>query len=183
MKKKSPTDQDRELFHQYAAGTRVLPSNKIIPEKPRIKAIARKPVKAVTEHHPTSWDHFSDEYEPRGQPSGDTLVFVRPGLQHSVVRKLKRGEFRISAKLDLHGMTVAAARRRLSLFLRECYENNFRCVHIVHGKGQGSGAEGPVLKHKLAIWLPQCQEVMAFCSAIRSHGGTGAIYLLLRSKR
>ena len=181
MKKKSPTDKDRELFRQYAAGTRVLPSNKIFPEKPRIKPIARK---SVIDDHPTSWDRFSDEYEPRERAaSSDKLLFVRPGLQHSVVRKLKRGEFLINAELDLHGMTVVAARRRLSLFLRECYDNQFRCVHIVHGKGQGSGVEGPVLKHKLGIWLPQCPEVMAFCSAIRSHGGTGAIYLLLRRKR
>ncbi len=181
MKKKSPTNADSELFRQYTQGTRVLPSDKITPDKPRIKPIARKTVK---EQPQSSLDSFSDDYEPMERCAvEDKLFFMRPGLQHSVVRKLKRGEFRLNAELDLHGMTVAAARRRLALFLRECHDRNFRCVHIVHGKGQGSGTRGPVLKQKLSIWLPQCQEVLAFCSAIQSHGGTGAIYLLLRIKR
>lgn len=38
----------------------------------------------------------------------------------------------------------------------------------------------PVLKQKVNLWLRQRQDVLAFCSALRRDGGTGALYVLLR---
>ncbi|MHB8428784.1 MAG: Smr/MutS family protein, partial [Acidiferrobacterales bacterium] len=36
------------------------------------------------------------------------------------------------------------------------------------------------LKGKVNSWLRQKDEVLAFCSAPRQDGGTGAVYVLLR---
>ncbi|RMD71241.1 MAG: DNA mismatch repair protein MutS, partial [Gammaproteobacteria bacterium] len=55
----------------------------------------------------------------------------------------------------------------------------YRCVRIVHGKGRRS-ARQPVLKQKVNGWLRARDEVLAFCSARPHHGGTGALYVLLR---
>jgi DNA-nicking Smr family endonuclease len=38
-----------------------------------------------------------------------------------------------------------------------------------------------VLKQKLNLWLRQREEVLAFTSAPRHDGGTGAAYILLRN--
>jgi len=38
-----------------------------------------------------------------------------------------------------------------------------------------------VLKRKVNYWLRLHEEVLAFCSATRRDGGTGAVYLLLRN--
>ena len=65
-------------------------------------------------------------------------------------------------------------------FLDECIVRGLRCVRIVHGKGLGSGDRGPILKNKVCKWLKRHPAILAFCSAQRRHGGTGAVYALLR---
>ncbi|MET0035007.1 MAG: Smr/MutS family protein [Candidatus Thiodiazotropha lotti] len=46
--------------------------------------------------------------------------------------------------------------------------------------GRQAGRQ-PILKHKLNIWLRQRDDVLAFTSAPRRDGGTGAAYVLLRN--
>jgi DNA-nicking Smr family endonuclease len=57
-------------------------------------------------------------------------------------------------------------------------------VLIVHGRGLGSKDNVPVLKEKLTAWLTRGaigRHVLAFTSARPWDGGTGAVYVLLRS--
>jgi DNA-nicking Smr family endonuclease len=53
---------------------------------------------------------------------------------------------------------------------------------IVHGKGQSKnqGKQTAVLKGYVNHWLRELEAVQAFHSARPAHGGTGAIYVLLR---
>jgi DNA-nicking Smr family endonuclease len=83
--------------------------------------------------------------------------------------------------LDLHGKTSAEAREFLGEFLLQCQHENVRHVLIIHGKGKDSAI--PVLKNKLNNWLRQTEQVIAFCTATPRHGGSGALYLLLRRQR
>jgi DNA-nicking Smr family endonuclease len=53
-------------------------------------------------------------------------------------------------------------------------------VRIIHGKGLSSAGKLPVLKGKVDAWLRQMDAVLAFCSARRNDGGTGALYVLLK---
>ena len=99
------------------------------------------------------------------------------------MRKLRRGQYAIEAQLDLHGNTVPEARERVSTFLRDMQTQGKRCVRIIHGKGKSSEGKLPVLKGKVNAWLQQWDQVLAFCSARPNDGGTGAIYVLLRSNR
>ena len=96
------------------------------------------------------------------------------------MRKLARGAFSVQDEIDLHGMTVAEAKPRLSEFIERCARDGKLCVRIVHGKGLGSGARGPVLKQKVNRWLRRWDTVLAFVSTRQVHGGTGAVYVLLR---
>ncbi|MCK5718249.1 MAG: Smr/MutS family protein [Thiomargarita sp.] len=123
---------------------------------------------------------LSDSYYTSECDTDNDLLFVRPGIQHGILNKLKRGSFNIEADLDLHGMIVRTARIEVIKFLQNCQDCNIRCARIVHGKGYGSWNNQPVLKGKLNRWLRQCPEVLAFCSARPSDGGTGALYLLLK---
>lgn len=128
-------------------------------------------------------DMFSDCLDPADLETGDELLYCRPGLQHNVLRKLRRGHYSVGAELDLHGMRVVEARQALSAFLHQALASDIRVVRIVHGKGNGSLNKQPVLKGKVNHWLRQRIEVMAFCSARQVDGGTGAIYVLLRRAR
>lgn len=109
----------------------------------------------------------------------DTLFFARAGLQHKLIRDLRRGKIAISATLDLHQMTVPMARKAISYFLEDSLAASHRCVCIIHGKGK-LGMQAPVLKNHVNSWLRQHENVLAFCSASARQGGTGAVYVLLR---
>ncbi len=114
---------------------------------------------------------------------GDELLFRRDGVQHTLLRKLRRGQFAVQAHLDLHGLTSAEAKLHLAGFLQQCVNSGLRCVRIVHGKGNSSPGKLPVLKPRVAHWLAQRDEVLAYASARPMDGGTGAIYVLLRALR
>jgi len=124
---------------------------------------------------------FSD-LEPDTAVMGDELSFVRPGVQRAQLRKMRKGFYPIRDELDLHGMTIADAKQQLAIFLQECLRRRERCVRIIHGKGYHSRDQQPILKGKLNLWLRQCRQVLAFCSAPAIGGGTGALYLLLATR-
>lgn len=111
--------------------------------------------------------------------TGDELSFRRAGVQDAVLRKLRRGQYRVEAELDLHRLTVAQAKMELRVFLETMLRSGVRCVRIIHGKGLRSGHRGPVLKHTVNVLLQKTNAVLAFSSARPVDGGTGAIYVLL----
>jgi DNA-nicking Smr family endonuclease len=115
--------------------------------------------------------------------SDEALFFARPGLQQRQLQRLKRGQLAIGAELDMHGMTAAMARSAVVNFIALCREQHIRCVRIIHGKGYGSGDSAPVLKNRINSWLRQHHDVLAFSSAQIRDGGSGALYVLLRSGR
>ena len=116
-----------------------------------------------------------------GIETGEQLVYLRNGLSQQTLRRLRRGHWVIQAELDLHGLNSVEARESLVQFLNECRRGGARCVRIVHGKGLRSKNREPVLKTKVANWLIQRDEVLAFCQAREVDGGGGAVMVLLKS--
>jgi DNA-nicking Smr family endonuclease len=113
--------------------------------------------------------------------SGEELVFHRAGIPPAVLRKLRRGDYRVQGEIDLHGLTVAEAKQALREFLGQALLRQWRCVRIVHGKGLRSGHRGPVLKGMVGTMLRKLGPVLAYVSARQVDGGTGAVYVLLSS--
>jgi DNA-nicking Smr family endonuclease len=110
------------------------------------------------------------------------LEFKRPGVQNGVFRRLKQGRYESEARLDLHRMTAARARRELFEFMEESFALGLRTVLVIHGKGQTSAERerSSILKGCADRWLRELDIVQAFHSAQPRHGGTGAVYVLLR---
>lgn len=107
------------------------------------------------------------------------LSFRRTGVQHGVFRNLRLGKYPLDARLDLHKMTVDRARQEVYQFIKDCMQNDVRTALITHGKGE-TREQPALLKSCVAFWLPQIEDVLAFHSAQRPHGGVGATYVLLR---
>lgn len=107
------------------------------------------------------------------------LSFIRPGVQYGVFRRLRLGDYRFDSRLDLHGLTVEQAREALWRFVADCMKHDVRAALVNHGKGAGRSTPA-LLKSCVALWLPQFAEVLAFHSAPRHLGGTGATVILLR---
>ena len=105
------------------------------------------------------------------------------GLDPTVVRRLRRGEFAVQAHVDLHGLLKDEAKSELEAFLAKSRQQGKRCVLVVHGRGLHSKDQVPVLKEALKRWMHTgrfARHVLGFSSARPHDGGTGAIYVLLR---
>lgn len=114
--------------------------------------------------------------------TGDTLSWHQPGIQKTTLRKLRRGHYSVKDELDLHGLNQVQAKQAVSAFLHDAIRHDFSCVRIIHGKGNRS-EQGPVLKRAIGGWLVKRKDVLAFASAPGHDGGTGAIYVLLKTQR
>lgn len=164
-----PGDKDDDAFREAMSDVTPLATDAAEPYRKR-----RKPV-PLPRH-----DDDDDQLNDLAVETPEFLDFRRPGIQRRVYRDLQRGVIEPEATLDLHGMRVVDARSALPRFLRHALHSGKRCVKIIHGKGRGSGGTQPVLKQKANQWLLQRDEVLAFCSAPRWDGGTGAAYVLLK---
>ena len=105
------------------------------------------------------------------------------GLDRRTWLRLKRGQVSIERTLDLHGRTQEEAHRALSGFLAAAEAEGCRCVLVVTGKGVENGG---TLRHMAPRWLNESairEHIVAFCPAQARHGGTGALYVLLRRRR
>ena len=108
------------------------------------------------------------------------------GLDRRTAERLRRGQMKIDARLDLHGMNQADAHAALRHFLLDGYDRGRRCVLVITGKGTRSPEEGGVLRRKVPQWLelePLDALVLLACPARPADGGAGALYILLRRRR
>ncbi len=169
-------DNDGDLFRSTVGDVKPIKSDRQLLDVSRPKPKARfsradeRAVLSESLHGPDDAD----------LETGEQISYKRPGLHQSAFKKLRRGKFAIEAEIDLHGMIIRDAGPALEEFLDECLARGLRCVRIVHGKGLGSGDRGPVLKNKVRKWLKRYPAILAYCSALRTHGGTGAVYVLLK---
>ncbi|EEX42482.1 DNA endonuclease SmrA [Vibrio sp. Vb2880] len=123
-------------------------------------------------------DFLSIDHAPMIKPD-DLIEFKRDGVQDGVYRKLRLGKYPIQARLDLHRKTLKEGRDEVVSFLKQCMRLDIRTVVIVHGRGERSTPPA-LMKSFVAHWLSQIQDVQCAHSAQRFHGGSGAVYVLLK---
>lgn len=180
MKKSSHlSDEDRAAFAEAMRGVKQHPHGQRQP--PRTAPPSPRPLQREADERAVLDELLAHDPE-RWIDSSDQLLYRAQGLQDSVLRKLRRGAYRVEAELDLHGLNAAAAQHAVARFLAHCRERDHRCVRIIHGKGLRSPNSGPVLKQRVDGWLRKRSEVLAFVSARPEDGGTGAVYVLLRRR-
>jgi len=170
--------EEAELFRRAMQDVRPMRSSR------RIESPARRPRPRARFAHAERAAVLTESLLAPGplidaQP-GDELLFRRPGVPEAIFRRLRRGNFRVEAELDLHGLTGPESAAQLALFLKEARARGCRCVRIIHGKGLRSGARGPVLKSTVNTLLRRAEPVLAFASARPAAGGTGATLVLLQ---
>ena len=102
------------------------------------------------------------------------------GLQRKLQRRIRRGDIRPEASLDLHGLRQHEALAALDEFLEDVLAEGLRMVVIVHGQGLRSQRDA-VLKPLAQRWLASRSEVLAWCPAQPRDGAAGATYVYLRS--
>ena len=176
----APTDEERALFLQAAAGARPIVHDKIHHEAPLPPAIPRSHLR---DEAAALAESLTPEPLDLMLEGGDEATFLRPGLARTVLRDLRRGRWVVQDHLDLHGSTRDEARTLLANFLAEVHQRGLRCVRVVHGKGHNSPGREPVLKGLVKGWLMQRTEVLAYCQARTVDGGAGAVVVLLKAAK
>jgi DNA-nicking Smr family endonuclease len=167
---------EAQLFREAVRNVRPLATRAAAPRPPKARPRARfaRADRAAVLRESLAGDNADPQLA-----GGDELVFHRPQVQIAVLRRLRRGEYRVQREIDLHGLTVAEAKQALRQFLIAALEARVRCVRVVHGKGLRSGPRGPVLKITVSSVLRRTGAVLAYVSARRVDGGSGALYVLL----
>lgn len=179
MKKKSRIAQeDKNLFRAAVGDAKPLKSQNRVFHFPNSQTV--RTMRHSWKEHRDEHYGVSDFVDPNNYCSNNQqLSFKITGVQNKQFQKLKHGQILIEDILDLHGLTVEQARRRVDLFINDCRESGLRCVLIVHGKGKPG--KPPILKTMVNHWLKQISDVIAFVSAQPGDGGTGALYVLLKN--
>ncbi len=167
-------ESDAEIFRTAMGDVEPLAAEHAEPYRQRPPPLPRPQKEADVDEQSTTLAECDVE-------THDYLLFARPGIQKRVVAELQRGRIEPELEVDLHGLRVMHARALLKDFFADCRHRRVRCARIIHGKGRRSDGNQPVLKCKVNYWLRLHVEVLAFCSAPRRDGGTGAVYVLLRN--
>jgi len=177
---KKPTDEDISTFQGALKGVKPIKNDRIDlyahPEN-------TQPFKDKNQYDDdTRHAPLSDEWESPKVSGEEFLFFARPGLQFKAQKQLRQGKIIIDDHLDLHGLTIAEAKETLLEFISFAKKQQIRCIRLVHGKGYRASTEKPVLKNKVNSWLRQHPDILAFSSAQPKDGGTGALYIILKSE-
>lgn len=173
-------DDDFKAFQEEMKGVRPLKTKKkveMVKDKvPEPSLIHRRQMAVTVE---TGHDnHLTEEIIDLVHPL-DVLDYRTDGVSLGVYRNLKRGQYPIDARLDLHRKKMLEARREVFQFIQDCQKYDVRSAIILHGKGELSEPKA-FLKSCVNTWLKQIPEVLAFHTAQKHHGGVGALYVLIK---
>jgi len=175
------SDDDFSLFTSEMRGVKRIQvdqadTGKVRPDRQQIQQRRQNAMVRTSE---TKVDGLSDQFVI-DVGAEDELYWARDGVQDSQLRKLKAGQVPFEGSLDLHGMSVEKARETLWEFFAEATRLEVRCVRITHGKAARLDGRKPLLKSHVNTWLRQHPQVLGFTSCLPRHGGTGALYVLLK---
>ena len=174
-------DDDFSLFAEQMQGVRRIHVDQADVGKAKVnKAVQRKRRENAQQSTAAiTVDGLSDQFVI-DVGAEDALYWTRDGVQESQLRRMKAGQISFEGSLALHGMSVEKARTTLREFLAEALRLEIRCVRVTHGKAARLDGKKPMIKRHVNTWLRQHDKVLGFTSCIAKHGGTGAVYVLLK---
>lgn len=102
-------------------------------------------------------------------------------------RRLRQGAVSPDRTIDLHGHTLATAHAALEQALARAVADDVRILLVVTGKPPRAEAKGRgLIRASIGDWLGTSgyrDRIAAVRHAHPRHGGTGALYLILRRRR
>jgi DNA-nicking Smr family endonuclease len=163
--KRHPTPEELHLWGRIAATVHPL-QGRAEPRKARARTLD-----AAARVEPK-------DLKPATDVRRGALEDIEPNRRHRIAREREE----IGGRIDLHGLTQDRARVALEGFLARAWDDGWRAVLVITGKGvQGDG----VLKRRVPDWLGAAELshiVAGISEAARHHGGAGALYVALKRK-
>jgi DNA-nicking Smr family endonuclease len=140
-------------------------------------------------------DFHAEPAVPRAQPrpagppfevtvNEEAITGRARDVNREMVRRLRRGDPPVAARLDLHGRVLAEVEGALGRFIAAARRHGQRVGLVIHGRGNRSDGGGSVLRPAVWAWLGSGAAaragVRAFVTAGPRDGGAGATVILLR---
>jgi len=163
---------EHALFSESMKGVKPFSQDTIRVNKVRAKTTKTISNQNVRQESAQREHFFSDQFEPHIDDEGPTR-YVREGVSHYELKKLRRGDYEPELLLDLHGLTQEIAKVEVSALVAECRKQHIKCCSIMHGHGKN------ILKRQLPMWLAQHPDIEAFHQAPKTWGGSAALLLLI----
>ena len=116
----------------------------------------------------------------------DLEVGKNGGTDRRTADRLRRGRLAIDMRIDLHGLTLEMAYRRLVVFLHAAQSDGARCVLVITGKGSRTPRGLGLLREAVPRWLNEMalrSLVLSVSHARPKDGGEGALYILIRKPK
>jgi DNA-nicking Smr family endonuclease len=202
----SEQDDEKDLFLKHMSGVKPLKKSKkvtppkVISQKPLIskkKEAYQAPAYQGNLH--ISQDDFQQKIQKtkkfREGTSINANIFDEELITSEAIlsfnldklgppqqQKLIKGLITPHAKIDLHGLERFEAQERLERFINHAYQNQNRYLLVIHGKG-GKHGETPILKQHLYHYLRLHPKILTLHSAHPKHGGSGALYVVLKKQK
>lgn len=182
-KNRTLSGEDRELWEHVKKSAKPLKKSRhaLAEEKEEFETSAA--VKKITKPGKTS-KIAAPEFKPTAKSPPPLANFDR-----RTKNRVARGHIEIGARIDLHGMTLERAHRRLERFLYDAQEDGVGLALVITGKGRGKSfgeGETGALRREVPLWLGEARMralVIGFEEAAPSHGGSGALYVRIRRVR
>jgi DNA-nicking Smr family endonuclease len=155
------TNEDRELFRDFVDNSTIFDKDKLSPFSSHKKQAKFLNYRLIT---------FA-------QYSASDKLFYNQGANQKTITKIKQGRVKITASVDLHGLTLEEACIEMAHFIYQHQRHNY--LHIIHGKGYNSNSLSK-LKTQVFIYLQDHPQVMTICSSPEHLGSTGAVIIKLK---
>ena len=179
-------DDENAFLKSIKGTTPIKKNNRLEKETPRVKIIKKK--------NPTI-EHVKIKKKLYGSKNNAAPNISFSLENTSLNKKLKKGKIPIDKKIDFHGMTVFEAERLFTQTVITCYENNFRNLLFVTGKGVLKKHNEDLHQVKLYYgkirngffsWVKKNElqkYILAVEQASIEHGADGAFFVYLRKKK
>ncbi|KKC24743.1 Smr/MutS family protein [Sphingomonas sp. SRS2] len=145
---------------------------------------------------PTAAKSKQGRVPPARVPAATPVAQQKPladSLDGGWDRRLRRGVTQPDWTIDLHGHTLDSARRLLDNALDQALAEGVRVILLITGKPPRDGDRGDdgrprrgLIRASIGSWLESSRHA-ARIAAVRNahprHGGTGALYIILRRER
>jgi DNA-nicking Smr family endonuclease len=183
-------NDDESAFLKSIAGTSPIKKNNKLKKKTPLVSVTKKEKQLIEN---------SDTKKPQ-QNLNNIKNNITPNLYFNfentpLNRRLKKGKIPIDKKIDFHGMSVFEAETLFSEIVINCYENHFRCLLFVTGKGvlkKNNENSDQVrlyygkIRGGFFSWVKK-NELQKYILAVEQagieHGADGAFFVYLRKKK
>lgn len=180
---------EQALWSRVAATVQPLPgvTAPLVPAAPPVI----KPPKAVTPPRTSA-----PAAKPNLAPPRAARSFARASLDGHWDRRLRKGLVRPDLSIDLHGHSLASAQALLDASLARAVLRGARVLLVIAGRlrpgadrlppKHGDARPRGAIRASLADWLAHsahADDIIALRPAHISHGGAGAVYVVLRRVR